>query len=264
MLSKPPIVEAWLEFHVEGPDTNGTWPTECQAFLSDVAEQFPVSEGIYEDRVELLDRDAATQKPKVIRGSTTLQAVRAFDENRTRCVQAGQRLFVFNLQRSGTDYPGFSVLLKESFTWLAKYISCFRPHSVTAVALHYVDLIPIPGRLEDGLPLDEYFTVGVSVPDKDRWPLSAMIARITVPLSIDSSPSSLLHLQMSGEPYSDDDKEFRFLLHWHAASRELDTLDPSILKTRLEELHSSAIEKFQDVVTPKLWDMFEPTSGERS
>lgn len=257
-LRRPPIIEAWIEFHLEAPDNEQTWPDEKDAFLQEVEPEFALQEAVLKDQVQLVGRDPSTLRPKEIKGRTELLRVRAFDPERTRCVQAGEGLFVYNLPKRGADYPGFDVLLTQALDYFETYSKCFRPQYVRTAALDYVDLVIIPDEGARRLNLDDYFNLGVRVPSDEGWPLRRIRMEVSIPLTPNGPGSDVLTVQFASEPRARESDDFRFRLHWHAICQDLRTLEREVLEKRLRDLHEAASGLFKDAMTSKLWAMFEP------
>ena len=216
-LRRPPIIEAWIEFHVEAPDNEQTWPDETDAFLCEVEPEFAMQEAVLKDQVQLVGRDPSTLRPNEIKGKTELLRVRAFDPERTRCLQAGEGIFVYNLSKKGADYPGFDVLLTQALGYLDTYSRRFRPQYVRSAALHYVDLVIIPDDGTGRLSLDDYFNLALRVPRDADWPLGDIRVAIAVPLNPKEPRSDVVTVQFASEPRAHKSGEFRFRFHWHAA-----------------------------------------------
>ena len=256
-LRRPPIVEAWIEFHLHAAEEEETWPAQIPVFFENVQGEFPRPEYAVAERVTIEERHP-TGLPKKISGEQSVRGAKAYCEDRTRCVQIEEDALVLNLARQGQDYPGFDVLVDQALRLLAQYCTSFRPQFVREVALHYVDLVRIPRSGAPSLKPDDYFNIGVRVPRNGQWPLSGFATQMLVPLEIQSASPSHLAVRIESEPLDARSEEFRLRVDWHAMCHGVDTLDASVLESRLRSLRDTAWRFFKQSVTPLLWNMFEP------
>lgn len=260
-LQNPPIVEAWIEFRFDTSDRENTWQQErVGEFLGQISSTYVKQEGIWQEAFEITHQPN-TPIPQKITGEVRLERVRAYSEDRSRCVQAGESLLVVSITKSGADYPGFNTLLKEALEHLGRFSSVFRPQAVREVALHYVDLLSLPRTGDEPINLDDYLKLIVHVPNDKDWPLQSMLARVGVPIDRRTGESDELVVQLRDERPGASSPDARFRIDWHLVSRAVDTLNAHEIAKRLENLHTVAREFFRQAFTDLAWDMFDPSDS---
>lgn len=258
-LKNPPILEAWIELHQQGSESEDPWETGgLTEYLGALGDDFPedAAQLIFEDRVEIKTRDPSTLVPKEWKGSTRLTRIRAFDESKLRCVQISQDAFVFNMRNQGSNYPGFDVLRDSALTHHDAYRKIFRPAYVRRITLHYSNRITIP--IESGIArVEDYLQLGVSVPN-DGWSLSNSLVRVT--LSIPGHPIEENHLivELATEGTTKSRDAVHFRVHWQAVADGVNTSSNAVLRERLRILHDAITARFREVATDKLWASFAP------
>lgn len=261
-LNHPPIVEALIELDVEPTDTESTWPSEATKFLEDIQGELPELEGRIAQRLEFVNVDTTTGVPEKVKGEQVLERVRAFDKERSRCVQGGANSFVFNLTRKGADYPGFEALLDGALRYYAYYAARFRPKYVRKAVLRYLDLITLPVTGKRGIQLDDYFNFGVKVPDDKQWAFNGFAAHVSVSLRARTGENDHLVLRLENRPFDARDGKAQILLSWHWVADGVKTAEIRVIETRLRKLHDEASTFFRSAVTNKLWETFGPDKGE--
>lgn len=261
-LNNPPIVEAWIEFHMEAAQDQHVWPSQLESFLPKLGEEFPKSEREFlaTEVVEVGKRDPSGV-PLEISGETRLERVKAFDASRTRCVQVGENLLVFNLTRKGAEYPGFPLLLKEGLRHLAAYDECMHPQYVREAALHYVDVIEIPFESSGIVRAHEYLNLRVTTPEGENWPIMKSATQVSIDISGRTEHPDHLVVGLQTDSDAAHPDRLKVRINWHAVCREVGTLDPNILAERLRGVRAVIRQFFQKAVTDKLWETFEPMNG---
>jgi len=133
---------------------------------------------------------------------------------------------------------------------------------VREVALHYTDLINLPILSHDGVKLDEYFLVGVRVPDERSWPLNRVATDMVVSLRERTHEDDYVALNLRTEQLDAELKLARFRMDWHAVCRNARTADPEPLGARLRAVHGEIKKLFRQSFTKEAWELFEPVSDE--
>ena len=258
-LRKPPIVEAWIEFHFQGCASQQTWPDKLNEWLESIADQFPKREVRQEEAFKVIERTPAGI-PATLAGVGGPKVARAFDSKRTRCVQVAKDVLVFNLIKREEEYPGFQELLPCAMVQLADYRKVFEPETARAVALHYTDRVSIPAPEDNPLLLDDYFAVGLRVPCDEDWPLRDFGFHLAFSLHSDDVLTD--SAQLSFRPEKSGESAHRFRLDWHVNCGEVDTLDSDDLSERLRRAHDALNSRFRSCFTEKCWALFEEDSQE--
>jgi len=254
-LRNPPVVEAWIEFHARGSDTEETWPNGVRPFLDEISDDYPAHDDIFEEAFEVVRR-GATGVPEQIAGRGEFSRMRAFDKARSRCVQLGRDALVVNLIRSPEPYEGFHRLLPIALEQLARFKRIFRPTTVLTAALHYTDVVKIPRCSGNPTRLEDYFRIGVQVPNEEKWLLGRIAIDISVPLATNAQNTDRLNLGFRTEPTLPENSEHRFRMDWHAECSSLDTLEADVLGARFKAAHDALEQRFRECFTEKTWAMF--------
>lgn len=254
-LRNPPIVEAWIEFHARGSEMEETWPHGLDPFFGEIANDFPTLERQVRENYQVVER-APGGIPVQIAVQGELRRVRAFDKPRQHCVQVGRDTLVVNLIRGPEPYEGFHRLLPFALEQLERFQRIFRPISVLTAALHYTDVVAIPRSSGKPARLEDYFRIGVQVPDERNWLLGRVAIDIAVPLATDAETSDQLVLGFRREPTQPGNSEDRFRMDWHAVCSNLDTLEAGVLGARLLAAHEALKQRFRECFTERIWAMF--------
>ena len=133
---KPPIVEAWVEFKVNLTDESVCWDeSTAKEFINKYFADFKRQEFFRLAEVKI---DSKTGN--VLETRRSFERIRAFTEDRDRCVQAGRNLLVFNQIRQGQkEWPGYERLRDSAFDALQKYLDFRTLNTLVGVSLHYLD-----------------------------------------------------------------------------------------------------------------------------
>ncbi len=183
---------------------------------------------------------------------------RAFDAQRHKCVQVGENVLVVNLIKGNGPYEGFKLLLPTALAQFERYVRVFRPQSVLSAALHYTDVVKIPRASNGPVLLEDYFRIGIQVPDDASWPIGRLRLELSVPLgAVPGTPTDELVLGFRREPSAPAANEDRFRMDWHATCSGLATLDTNRLGARITAVHDALKERFRACFPPRTWDLFE-------
>lgn len=254
-LRNPPIVEAWIEFHFRGSDSESTWPQGLDRFFEEIRADYPNIELKRRETFQVVQR-APGGVPVQLAVHGEIDRVRAFDAQRRWCVQVGDDALVVNLIKGTGTYEGFEALLPKALLHLGQYAGVFRPQSVLHAALHYTDVVVIPASEGVSRRLEDYFHIGVRVPDEQTWPLGKIALDVSVPLTGVGEELDHLVLGFRREPPRPGCDEDRFRMDWHAVCVGLDTMASDVLRGRLQGVHDAMKERFRACFTPRTWEMF--------
>ncbi|MBN2291014.1 MAG: TIGR04255 family protein [Pirellulales bacterium] len=253
-LKNPPVQEVGLDFQFEPNPEKQPWcQSVAMSFLNRFQETFPICE-VYQAEEIRIEKRTKEGIPKELSGSTSLDHVRAHDEDETRWLHLGNDAMTYRLVRRGNDYPGFSALLEESLDKLTLYVEHFQPISVRQASLRYVDVVEIPITPGSGILTEDYFHLGLTLPDDPFGPLAGFAVRYGFPRAGGKDSTQLV---FSTEA-SSRDAVASFRLQWYSICEELDTLEPEVLKIRLGAAHEHLKKCFFASFTPQGLALFEP------
>jgi uncharacterized protein (TIGR04255 family) len=251
-LRNPPVVEAWIEFHMRGSSQQATWPEGLKQILPELTETYgSTPEQLTRDTFQY--RISAASVPEVFDAKREVVRVRLFDGERRRCVQIGNDELVVNLVRGGAEFEGLDALTGVARTELQRYISVFRPESIRSLAVHYTDIVRIP--IAPPWRLEDYFNIGITVPADGEWPLAGIALECTFPLDREADHQD--HLILSFKRERPGSGEERFRMDWHVESVGLNTLDVAEILARVSVLREELRPRFQACFTKRAWDLFE-------
>lgn len=254
-LGNPPIVEAWIEFHMQGVPQSVNWQAGSESFMTRMLDEYPEIERI--PKMEIRVDRASGGGSAEISGRESLHRVRAFNQARRECVQIDENTLVFNAIARDQRYAGFEFLMDKGLEHLRRYREHFRPASVRSVGIHYTDLVRIPCTLSQVIRLEDYFTMRVELPDESAWPLARVALEILVPLSKPEGAAESLTLSFRSEGYDDKSEEIRFRLDWHVKSDEIAGYDAASIKQKLRKLHDEIERRFRSCFTEAGWALFK-------
>ncbi len=228
------------------------WPDGLQGFVESLQGDFPHLDPKIHEEVTVVDRIKG-----VIPNQITVRPhlrMRLFDEKRATCVQVGRDSLAVNLIKQPDGYPGFSTLREKSLEMLKAYQDSFQPAAVLKAALHYTDMVTVPTAGLNRFRIEDYFAVGLQVPDDDAWPLSHVAIDLVVPLQ--GMKGDADHLAFGFRREQPEEGHERFRLDWHSVCTDLETLDHDVLSGRLEEAHTEIKERFRGCFTDRSWAIF--------
>lgn len=254
-IRNPPIVEAWIEFHAQGSETEETWPSGLDRFFGEIAGEYPTIERQVQETYQVVER-APDGTPAQIAVQGELSRVRAFDGPRRHCVQVSRDTLVVNLLKGDGPYEGFDRLLPAAMGQFGRFVQVFRPRSIMWAALHYTDVVHIPRAPGAASRLEDYFRVGVQVPDDQTWVLGRIAVELSVSLSASPSEPDELVIAFRRQPPDPGVAEDRFRVDWHAICAQLDTLSSEVLRARLTKVHGALRARFRECFTDRAWALF--------
>jgi uncharacterized protein (TIGR04255 family) len=253
-LGKPPIVQAWIEFHFDHAPDRPEWDWRVASdFFDQFQDEYPERE-VYvqrEFKIEKLDRN---QKPEFVDKGVSLDGMRAFPADRRRCLQLSQNTLVCNFVRTENGYEGFTELKREALAKLRAYVEFFRPTRLIQFAIQYVDLVRIP-FVDSRIDLKDYFTIGNDLPEADFGPMLSFLVQYT---TRPPSSSDVLEVRLRNEQPDPQGPMGQFRMDWRLMAAEGLDLAEDVLGPRLDQSHDRLLDCFKKSFTPRAWAMFEP------
>jgi uncharacterized protein (TIGR04255 family) len=254
-LDKPPIIQAWVEFRFDLGDERREWGfKEASGFLDLFQDVYPEREVAVQHQFQV-EKVKKNQKPQIVDEKVHLRAVRAANAEGSRFIQLSSDGFACNFLRTEKGYEGFTALKAEALEKFRAYVEMFRPTRVLDFALHYVDLIVIPFEGRKILNLDDYFTLGITLPDSTFGSfLNFVVQYATQPPGSDDVME--VRLQDERDPLG---VNARFRMDWRTSGQTGLSLAAPEMGDRLEQAHSRLLDCFRKSFTDEAWRMFEPT-----
>ncbi|MFO0938327.1 MAG: TIGR04255 family protein [Gemmataceae bacterium] len=255
-LGKPPIIQAWVEFRFDHGDDRREWNfKEASSYLDLYQEVYTEREVVVQHQFQV-EKVKKNQKPQIVDEKVNLQAVRAANSEGSRFLQLSHDGVACNFLRTEKGYEGFTALKTEALDKFRAYIDIFRPTRVLEFALQYVDLIVIPFDGDKNLELDEYFTLGINLPDVMFGSILNFVVQYATqpPDTVDKME---VRLQDVRDPIG---LNARFRMDWRLSSASGLSLSEAEISTRLDQAHVRLQECFKKSFTVKTWNMFEPIS----
>lgn len=254
-LRNPPIVEAWIEFHAQGSETEETWPWGLDPFFREIANEYSTIERQVQETYQVVER-SPDGAPVQLAIQGELRRVRAFDASRRHCVQVSRDTLVVNLIKGDGPYEGFRHLLPTAMAQFDRFVREFRPRAVMWAALHYTDVVRIPRAPGALSRLEDFFRIGVQVPNEATWTLGRVAIELSVSLFAGESEPDELVIGFRRESPEPDVTEDRFRIDWHAVCTQLNTLSPDALSARLARVHEALKARFRECFTNRTWALF--------
>jgi len=249
---KPPIVEAWIEFKVSLTDEYVGWDeSTAKEFINKHFADFKQQEffGLTEVKID-------PKTGNVLETRRSFERVRAFTEDRDRCVQAGRNLLVFNqIRKSEEKWPGYEQLRDSAFDGLQKYLHFRSLNTLVGVSLHYLDIVAIPKGKDGKIKLEDYFTVYPHLPDGSFGAMSGFRVVMQLPETCKGGNMTLSIQSLPAFGPSED--KGRFAMDWHVCSNQ-GTFDTDSALKWLVEAHSDLSTAFECAFTQKGLYLFEP------
>jgi uncharacterized protein (TIGR04255 family) len=253
---KPPVVEAWIEFKFALTQERSAWDEDAaKRLVKNCFEDLtPESFSMYA-RIEM---DGKIGRPNVADIQAVFDRIRAFSNERDRCIQAGRDVFVFNQLNTG-KWPGYEAMRDGALEAVAKYMGFRELDELTAIALHYRDIVSVPKAQDSGIKLEDWFQVYPEVSGEAFGRMSAFTFSVQLPEMCTGATAVLRlgSLPLAGE----GDSEFRFSIDWHVSSTDR-VEDLEAAKQWLDSAHAAFRSSFDKAFTPKCLATFEPDTGE--
>lgn len=252
VLTKPPIVEMWIEFNFEPNPSGGVQPAVL--FLQEHSEQYPKLEVLREDRLEFR-QVSPKQLPEVVGRKVAIMHLRAHDTEGSRWLQVTPTQLVCSFLRLGDKYPGFETLSKDAIAKLGRYVPLCTPVKLRHVAIHYVDVIDIPVPPSGEIRLQDYFSLGLDLPAN---PFGGQISYLVRTTLRPPDGTGLLEIQLQLDSYVQEQEIFRFRMDWHKVCPYDKEADPEAISAVLKGAHDSVMRCFRASFTNEAWQLFGP------
>lgn len=255
-LKNPPVIQSWIGFQFSPGPAKPKWELKtADAFADLYKETLPECEAIIETKFQIQHVTGKPQRPKIT-PEDSLDKLRARNADQTRWLQLADDHMVYNQMR-GDSYPGFESLRDEALLKLADYVDFFKPASLRAVELHYVDVIEIPAPADQRIQIQDYFKLRMEVPEQFglTWYFSTQ-ALIRPP----EGESGVLHVRF--QALKPTPEKFPFRLDWHYVCLNFPTWEREVVCRRLDQAHTCLVDYFRAAVTDKTWQLFEPSDEE--
>ncbi len=181
ILKNPPIIEAILDIDCElSPKFELLGALEDSASKA-LAESYPTKTRQFMQSHQITKEGDGV--PEVRAGAPIVQSIRFHDTNNAQLVQFRNTGFSFNRLRPYTSLDDY---FDEIFRTWEIYKIVAVPLKIREIRLRFINRIMIP--LENGrAKLDDYFVVGPSVPDDDRFLLASFLNQFTALDNVNST-----------------------------------------------------------------------------
>jgi uncharacterized protein (TIGR04255 family) len=252
-LGNPPVVEVGVEFLFNPDPEKKPWDLGiAEAFLDQFQQFMPHIEYLQAEEIRI-DKRNPQGLPEKISGKISLDQVRAHDDEGRHWLQVGNDQMGYRLLRRESNYPGFQAVLEKAFDMLGLYIQHFRPSSVSRMILTYFDIINIATQAGEGIELNDYFMLGVKLPENVFGPLGSFAMQVDFPETL---PSDRLRLLFASGP--NEDGKLRFNMRWHTLCSNVDSLDIEDLRHRLATANEHVEKCFFACFTERGLELFSP------
>ena len=256
-LHNPPVVEVGIEFQLDPAPEKQRWDLPvAMPFVERFKETMPHVEVVKSEKIRI-EKRSPQGVPIELRGEINLNQVRAHDEGERQWLEVGEDRVAYRLLRGGKEYPGFDVVLESTLSVLRQYNQHFRPMAVRRAILTYMDIVKIPRAPGEGIDLDDYFRLGVRLPDDPFGALGAFAIRFVLP---PSPYSDRLQLAFSTEPGTEEES-LRFRMRWQSLCDGINTLDEEELRNRLTAAQSHLVKCFLACFTERGLALFDTTGS---
>ena len=252
---KPPVVEAWIEFKFALTEEARPWDeSAAKEFVQKYYGEFKHVEffGLAKVKIDL-KTGAAKETDR------SLERVRAFSEERDRCIQGGLNVVVYNqMKRPNEKWPGYECLRDGAFVALENYSNYRALSTLASVSLHYLDIMAIPREADAKIRLEDYFTVYPSLPDERFGSISGFGVVMDLPKLCKDAGSALSIRTLP--PVGPEDDKARFAMDWHVTSKG-GIGDWNSAREWLDITHRDLRGAFEAAFTKDGLKLFEPCEG---
>lgn len=253
-LTNPPVVEVGIDFHFNPDPEKRPWDLPvAKPFLEKFEDSLPFLEIVRSEEISI-EKRSPQGIPEAISGKISLDRVRAHDEDEQNWLEVGNDWMGYRLHRGTKMYPGFDSVLDQSLEFSKQYIQHFKPTAIRRAVLTYVDLIKIPREEGKGLELDDYFQLGIKIPDDPFGPLGGFAIRFVLPPTPKSDRLELIFATEHGK----DNSNLRFQMRWQSVCDRIDSLDDDEVRNRLVATNQHLVKCFFACFTEKGLDLFKP------
>ncbi len=251
-LEKPPVEEVGIDFQFDPSPEKQPWSLEVASpFLEQFEQTLPICDIAQVDEIRIVKR-SSKGVPQKLSGRTRLDHVIVHDVDETRFLRLGDDTMGYRIGRCGGKYPGFKILLNEALEKFQEYILHFQPTSTRRAQLRYIDAIDIP-RSSDGLmKLEDYFRVGIDMPDTPFGPVGKFAVQCVFP---DTQSGDALQLNFYNQQ-TPDNTTTRFIMEWHSLCENIASLSAEVLISKLDKAHVHMVECFKESFTEQGLSLF--------
>ncbi len=240
---KAPVIEALCEIYFVGSSWDETVPG---VFFERVKGDFSQKRQrtIQEAQISLGPEQA-------VAGIRQLPPWMQFvSDEKHRMIQLAQDLLVVNQL---APYPHFEQWEADIYRALSVYKELARPKSVSRLGLRYINRVVIPGKK---IRMDEYFTIYPNLPQKLGDTHGAFLIRVEVPMS----EQGHVVIITFGSALSPDSSETQqeFVLDLYDLFERDQDVDEEIIRREVRRAHENIVIAFEDSITDKLRELFEP------
>lgn len=254
---KPPVVEAWIEFRFALTQEDSRWDEDAARDL--VKRCF---EDFVPDRfLQTIDVDvniAPGQSSPTATQRISLERVMAHSPDENHYIQVGRDTLVFNQLAKG-KWLGYPCMLEGAVSAAQKYVDFRGFDELTAVSLHYRDIVEIPKTTGSGIELRDWFRVYPEVPEDSFGPMAAFRFAVRLPAMCKDAVTvlSVQSVPLVGEA----NPAFRFALDWHVSSTDkISSLENA--RQWLDAAHRALGGSFKKAFTQKCLELFGLKEGE--
>lgn len=257
-LANPPVVEVGIDFQFEPNPEKQPWDLPVAIpFVERFKDCLPHVQIVQAEEIRI-EKRSPQGRPEKLSGKISLDHVKAHDECEKQWLEVGNDRMAYRLRRGGNEYPGFEAVLEEAVKLLSQYMDHFRPTAVRRAILTYVDIIRIPSGAEAGIDLDDFFRLGVKLPEDPFGPLGGFAIRFVLP---QSPCADSLQVRFVTEPETEKGS-MRFRMHWQSLCDGINSLDEEKLRQRLSAAREHLVKCFMACFTEQGLKLFNPIGSD--
>jgi uncharacterized protein (TIGR04255 family) len=245
--SKPPVVEVALTFNFKPSSKTPNWDEASGTDFIGGIVGFKKQRQILDQNIQIIS-NIKTGATYTNTPQHTIREINASICGETEILGVGKNYLTYHKIRRSDDYPHYTPVAEKIFEYLPQYRNFWKPEKIQNVVLSYVDIVVIPETEPD---LDTYFNVGVKFP-RGLGKIDQFETHLVFPPQGECNAG--LDLHFSKVSYSDSQKSC-FHLFWNCFKN---VCDESHLKQEVEEAHQYASIFFEEGVTDKCKNLFEP------
>ncbi|MBI3598380.1 MAG: TIGR04255 family protein [Nitrospirae bacterium] len=239
---KPPIIEAFCEIAFADSMWDETIPG---VFYEQVKKDFP------QKRPREIQQAEITFGPSEATAGVRRLPPRVLfvSDAKHRMIQVAKDLLVVNQLH---PYPHFEEWEPEVFNALSIYRELAQPKKVVHLGLRYVNRVVIP---EASVKMEDYFTIYPKLPLHLGNSHRSFLVQVEIPQPTEHT----VVMTFGTAPLPNTNTVGQaFMLDLYCI-RKLDKfLDEEIIKKEIKQAHTSIITAFEDSITDKLREKFEP------
>jgi uncharacterized protein (TIGR04255 family) len=257
-LANPPIVEVGIGFQFEPDPEKQPWDLPVAVpFVELFKDSMPYLEVVKNEEIRI-EKRSPQGVPEVISGKSSLDHVRAHDEEERQWLEAGNDRMAYRLLRGGKEYPGFESVLEKALEILGRYVQHFRPTAVRRAILNYLDIVKVPAPAGEAIELEDYFQLGVKLPEDPFGPIGEFATQFILPAT---PGADRLHLAFMTE-HKREHGNLGFQMRWQSICDGIGTLDGDVLRHRLTSAHEHLAKCFRACFTSRGLGLFGGTDLE--